>query len=194
MELLLATGNRHKTEEIRAILADLNFSWKSTSDWPNATEVSEGGATYEENALTKAKIWSDRTGLWTLADDSGLEVEALDGRPGVKSARYAEPGEDPITKLLGELEGVAAENRTARFVCICCLVSPEGEVFQERGELSGSIARERKGDGGFGYDPVFIPDDYSGLHLAELPTDIKNRISHRANALAAMRPHLRPLL
>ncbi len=193
VELLLATGNRHKLDEIQAILADLPFVWKSTQDWPNATEVSEDGDTYDRNALLKAKIWSERSGLWTLADDSGLEVDALDGRPGVRSARYAGPGEDQIDKLLGELRGVAPDARTARFVCTCCLVSPDGDAFSEHGELRGRIALERKGDGGFGYDPVFVPDEYGGLHLAELPADIKNRISHRARALAALRPKLNEL-
>lgn len=194
MDLLIATGNRHKVGEISAILDGLPVAWRTTAEWPNATEVSEPGDTYEVNATIKAVVWSERTGLWTLSDDSGLEVQALGGRPGVRSARYAPYGECPMTKLLGELEGVPDADRAARFVCVACLASPEGKVVKTRGELPGRIAFAKKGAGGFGFDPVFIPDGYGGVHLAELPEAEKNRISHRARALALMRPHLSGLL
>jgi len=193
LELLIATGNRHKVREISAILAGLPISWRTTSDWPNATEVSEPGDTYEVNATIKAVIWSERTGLWTLSDDSGLEVDALNGRPGVRSARYAAYGQSPIKKLLGELDGVPAEKRGARFVCVACLSSPDGRAIKTRGELHGRIGHEERGVGGFGFDPVFVPRDHAGRHLAELPEDAKNAISHRALALGKMRPHLEKL-
>ncbi len=194
MEILLATGNRHKVQEIQAILSTLPFTWRTTSDWPNATEVSEFGSTYEENAILKARTWSERTEMWTLSDDSGIEVEALKGRPGLRSARYAKYGEDPIVKMLGELENVPESGRKARFVCVACLSAPHGEVYTTTGILNGRIGFEPRGQLGFGYDPIFIPEGYEGQHLAELSTSIKNNISHRSRALRQLEPHFKVLL
>lgn len=194
MDLLIATGNAHKVQEIAAILADVAVTWRSTREWPDLPEVVEHGSTYAENAALKALEWARRTGLATLADDSGLEVAALDGRPGLYSARYAAAGESPLDKLLGELAGVPAERRAARFVCHAVLATPSGVVAHTQGTLEGRIGFDKRGAGGFGFDPVFVPEGFEGLHLAELPETTKNAISHRARACAALRPTLERLL
>lgn len=195
MNLLLATGNRHKIREISQILFDLHFIWRTTAEWPDTTTiVQETGKTYEENARLKALAWCDRSGLWTLADDSGLEVDALDGRPGVRSARYAHTPHAANEKLLAELRDIPEDERTARFVCVACLASPSGEISAKRGTLEGHIAFGPRGEHGFGYDPVFVPKGFNGKHLAEMGAEEKNRISHRARALKGLRPHLERLL
>jgi XTP/dITP diphosphohydrolase len=192
MDLVLATRNKGKISEIGDILVDVPLTLRSLAEWPNFEEVDESGSSYSENARIKAQAAANHVGLWCLADDSGLEVDALQGRPGVHSARYAGPDEYPIAKLLNEMRGIAEERRTARFVCVVCVCGPNGEVMEGRGMMEGRIALERRGDGGFGYDPVFIPQG-DHRHLAEISKAEKNRISHRAHALAAVRDELMKL-
>lgn len=187
-DLLIATGNAHKVGEIQAILPDLPVTWHTTREFA-AMEVVEDGPDYRANALIKARAWALQTGLSTIADDSGLEVEALDGRPGLYSARYAGPGENPITKLLSEMDSVPEAKRAARFVCAACLCSPNGEAFFAEGELRGAIAFAPAGTGGFGFDPVFLPEaDPKKRCLAEYAEDEKNAISHRGRAFRVIRP------
>ncbi len=187
MILLIATRNKHKLEEIRAILGAPALALKSALDFPDIPDVVEDGATFEANAQKKAEALARATGLWTLADDSGLEVDALGGAPGVFSARYAgEPTDYAAnnSKLLRELAG--GKNRTARFRCVLALASPAGKVRFVDGRCEGRIIEDLRGAGGFGYDPLFIPDGFAQT-FAEMPTDAKNKISHRGRALAAAR-------
>jgi XTP/dITP diphosphohydrolase len=179
-KIVFATNNKHKLEEIRKI-ADNQLQILSLSDINCTGEIDETGATLEENALVKARYVKQRYGYDCLADDTGLEVEILEGTPGVFSARYAGEGchpEDNMQKLLSVLQGV--ENRNARFrTVIALLINAEEHLFE--GVVSGRITEEKRGDSGFGYDPIFIPEGYQQT-FAELGNDIKNRISHRAMA------------
>lgn len=187
MDLLLATRNRHKLDEIRAILGGPGVVWKSALDFPHLPDVVEDGATFEANAEKKARALAAATGCWALADDSGLEVGALGGAPGVFSARYAgEPTNHAANnaKLLQDLRGVT--NRTARFRCVLALASPDGRVRFAEGRCQGRIIEALRGAQGFGYDPLFVPDGFDQT-FAEMPADQKNTISHRARALAAAR-------
>lgn len=181
MIIYLATHNPHKLHEFAAILPCAEFR----ADDPDAEETEE---TFEGNALIKVRAIATRhAGAWCVADDSGLEVEALNGAPGVRSARYAgEPSNTPANNalLLRNLEGVA--DRRARFVCAIALVDPDGHEHVVRGECPGKIAAAPSGAGGFGYDPLFIPDGYT-QSFADLAEGEKNLISHRARALAAAR-------
>jgi XTP/dITP diphosphohydrolase len=180
---VLATANPHKTEEIRAILAPLGVE---LLDRPlDVPDVDETGDTLEANALLKARALVDATGRAAIADDTGLFVDALDGRPGVRSARFAGEAasyDDNVTKLLAELDGVS-EPRTARFVTVIAVAYPDGSAFSVEGELPGVITRVRAGDQGFGYDPVFMSDDADGRTLAQLTSQEKNDLSHRGRAL-----------
>jgi XTP/dITP diphosphohydrolase len=190
--ILLGTKNPHKIREITEILSELlsGFQLVTFRECP-FSDVPEEGATLEENALLKARTICAQTGMPVLAEDSGLEVEALGGAPGVRSARFAGEGKDDranIEKLLGLLEGVS--ERRARFRCVAVLVWPTGEELLSEGILWGQIARAPRGTGGFGYDPIFIPEGYDQT-LAELGLQIKNRISHRRRALEALMRHLR---
>lgn len=195
MNILIATGNPHKGAEIAAILSAIsNTTILTLADLPEALpEPIEDGATLEENAYIKAREIFEATGIPTLADDTGLEVEALNGAPGVYSARYA--GEDATyddncNRLLAELGESSA--REARFRTVICYVDQFRTLFSE-GVVEGEITMERRGDGGFGYDPLFLPAG-SDLTYAELSPDEKNRSSHRARALAAMAERLTPYL
>jgi XTP/dITP diphosphohydrolase len=195
MDLLVATRNAGKLHEIRLLLEGSGLRVLSVHDFPNLPEVEEDGDSFEANALKKARTMADLTGLLTLADDSGLEVEALGGLPGVRSSRYA--GEtagdaDNIHKLLAALAQVPRSDRRAAFRCVMALCRPAGECRFFSGRLQGFILPEERGDGGFGYDPVFLVPEY-GKTLAELPTEIKNRISHRGQALRQVVDHLRRL-
>lgn len=195
MKLLLGTGNRDKVREISAILAGSDVELVSLTDFPEIPEVVEDGETLEANARKKALLPARASGLWTLADDTGLEVDALDGAPGVYSARYA--GEDcsysdNVEKLLRELKGVKPPRRTAVFRCVMALASPEGEVRLREGRLPGVISESPAGSNGFGYDPVFLLPE-RGKTFAELSTEEKNRISHRGLALRAMAEVLKGL-
>ena len=171
------------------MLADLPIVVRSLAEFPGAPEVVEDGATYRENALKKARSAAKFTGIPALADDTGLEVDELGGQPGLYSARFAGEGctfQDNVRKLLHLLDGVPAERRGARFVCVIALVAPGGREKVVEGELRGRITDRQAGGGGFGYDPVFYVPEV-GRTLAELTADEKNRISHRGRALAKAR-------
>ncbi|MBR7120738.1 MAG: RdgB/HAM1 family non-canonical purine NTP pyrophosphatase [Lentisphaeria bacterium] len=179
--IVAATGNKHKLEEYAQLLADQNIQLKSLNDYPNYPEPEENGSSFKENAEIKALAASKYCDVPAFADDSGLEVEALDGRPGIHSSRYAATDAERIAKLLKELEG--KENRRARFVCVIAIAA-NGEVIETfEGEVTGTILEAPRGENGFGYDPVFQPDGFD-KSFAELTQEEKNRISHRANAYA----------
>jgi len=184
--LLLGTRNPGKVIEIVSILANSDWSFSSLQEFPNVGEAEENFATFAENAIAKAQFYASATGLCALADDSGLEVEALGGAPGVFSARYAgahASDADRRTLLLSELAKVGESNRRARFVAVVAIATPNGEILNiSEGTCSGTITFSPRGTGGFGYDPLFIPDGYAQT-FAELPDTIKNQISHRARAL-----------
>lgn len=186
--LLVATANAHKVEELRALLPDLSI--RSLLEMPSVPAVVEDGATFEENARKKAEEISRAFGVPVLADDSGLCVDALDGAPGVYSARYAE-GTDMkrYEKLLLALREVPVSARGARFVCVIALAIPGATTILVRGECLGAIDTAPKGELGFGYDPVFIVGA-GPRTMAELSMEEKNRISHRGRALELIRPHL----
>ncbi|HEX9882401.1 MAG TPA: XTP/dITP diphosphatase [Desulfobaccales bacterium] len=192
--LVMATRNPGKVRELRQILKDLGIKLLSLADFPELPEIPERGPTFAENAAAKAREVARLTGLPALADDSGLEVAALRGRPGVWSARYAQDrtapappsDEDNWRKLLEEMAGVPLEARGARFVCEIALALPDGRLFKAHGECAGRIALTPQGEQGFGYDPVFALPEY-GRTMAELGPRVKNRLSHRARALAALK-------
>jgi XTP/dITP diphosphohydrolase len=187
-ELLVATGNKGKLAEIGRILDGCVERLYSLADFPDIPPVTEDGATFEANARKKAMTAALATGIPVLADDSGLVVDALGGRPGVFSARFAGEGSsdaDNNEMLLRELAGVAGEKRTASFRCAVALCFPDGSCRVFQGELNGVVLDSPRGDGGFGYDPLFLVPDY-GKTLAELDMDIKNRISHRGKALKSL--------
>lgn len=188
--LLLGTHNAGKRREWRALLVGLDVEILLPADVGLALDVKETGTTYTENALLKARTYAAASALPTLADDSGLEVDALDGAPGIRSARYT-LGSDRVRyrALLKALEGVPAPERTARFRCIAALVLPDDREFTTEGVCEGVIATEPAGDGGFGYDPIFYVPSQEGT-MAELSAETKNRISHRARAAQALRPIL----
>jgi XTP/dITP diphosphohydrolase len=188
-ELVLATRNRHKGEELAALLGDLGIRIRTLDEFPQAPDVVEDGATCEANAVKKARAIANATGLPAVADDTGLEVDALGGRPGVYAARYAGEAatyEDNCRKLLRELTGVPPERRTARFVTVAAVAFPEDGVQVAQGALEGLIAESPTGTQGFGYDPVFFVPQM-GKTLAQLSAEQKNRISHRAKAFAKIR-------
>lgn len=194
MKILIATGNAHKVGEIRAILPDLPVQWLSTAEVQPDLDPVEDAPDYAGNALIKARAWARATGLAVVADDSGLEVDALGGRPGIHSARYAPTNDERIAKLLGELEGVGPPARGARFVCAAALVLPDGREVVREGELRGAIALARSGEGGFGYDPVFLPEGAGSRSLAEHSDAEKNAISHRGRAFRALAGDIRAAL
>lgn len=193
-ELLIATKNVGKIKELEELLADAPIRLRSLNDFPKAFEPEETGSTFAANAVLKARSYALQTGLWALGDDSGLEVEALGGAPGVLSARYAGTGAtdaERIEKLLKELSKVREENRRARFVCAAAIARATGEIeFVAEGVCSGSIALAASGANGFGYDPVFVPDGFSETFGA-LSNNIKQQISHRARASQKIIQYLR---
>jgi XTP/dITP diphosphohydrolase len=199
--LVMATRNPGKVRELKKLLQDAGITLLSLADFPEIPEIPEDGATFKENAATKAQAVARLTGFPALADDSGLAVDALGGAPGVFSARYAQdltaphpPGDaDNWRKLLEEMRDVPLDKRSARFVCEIALAWPDGRLFRAHGECEGAIALAPQGDHGFGYDPVFWVPEYSAT-MAELSPDIKNQISHRARALAACRDLLASVL
>lgn len=195
--ILLGTRNRHKEEEIRAILASPLPVLCALQDFPHLPEkIEEAGATYEENAAEKALYYAHVSGLPTLTDDSGLEVDFLQGEPGILSARFLGSGvpySRRNSEILERLRLAQGYQRTARFVCAVALATPEGTVSTRRGVLEGYIANEARGKHGFGYDPIFLVPQY-GKTLAELKPEIKNRISHRARALQEIRPLLEDMV
>lgn len=191
-ELLVATGNAGKVKELGALLEGTGVWLYSLRDFPGLPPVLEDGSTFEENAVKKAQSACAATGLPVIADDSGLLVAALGGRPGVYSARYAGEGcsdEANNLQLVGELAGTPQNLRTAAFRCVIALCLPDRECRTFTGELQGVILEAAAGSGGFGYDPLFMIPEY-GMTLAELPLEIKNRISHRGRAFAALKQYL----
>ena len=179
--IVAATGNAHKLDEYRQLLDGQDVELRSLRDSPGYQEPEENGSTFKENASIKALAASKHCNALAFADDSGLEVEALDGRPGIHSSRYAPTDTERIAKLLEEMKGQS--NRRARFVCVIA-IAVNGEVIETfEGEVKGTILDSPRGENGFGYDPIFQPDGFE-KSFAELSQDEKNRISHRANAYA----------
>jgi len=195
-QLLVATNNGGKIRELKELFADLPFSLRSLSEFPEVTEVEETGATFTENAVLKAYGYALQTKLRALADDSGLEVEALGNAPGVFSARYA--GEntgyaEKIEKLLFELGETQDKKRRARFVCVMAIADETGKIkFKADGICNGIIAVTASGNNGFGYDPIFIPDGFAQT-LGELSAETKQKISHRAQAAKKIIRYLRDI-
>lgn len=184
-KILIATRNQGKVDEIRDLVKRLPILFLSLADVGAIPDIVEDGKTFEENALRKARIISRSTGMVTLADDSGLCIDALKGRPGVLSARYAGEGatdEEKCRAILSEMQGVPDDVRSARFVCVIALVEPDGEEQVFRGVCEGRIIRELRGTGGFGYDPIFYYEEAGGT-FAEMDRQWKNRVSHRGRAL-----------
>ena len=194
-ELVLATRNRHKGEELVALLGDLGIRIRTLEEFPDSPDVVEDGETCEANAIKKAMAIAAATGLPAVADDTGLEVDALGGRPGVYAARYAGEAatyEDNCKKLLHELAGVPHERRTARFITVAAIALPWNGVQIATGQLKGFIAEEPAGSRGFGYDPVFFVQEV-GKTLAEMSANEKNRISHRAKAFIQAKELIRSM-
>ncbi len=195
MKLLVATGNQGKLKEIRSLLEGSPIEIVGLGQLVDPPEVIEDGDTFTANARKKSQEMAQFSGYLTLADDSGLVVDALDGAPGVYSARYAgEQGDDAANniKLLDELQEVTDEKRQAAFHCVVALAWPDGRCEAYDGQVSGLIMRKERGTGGFGYDPLFMVPEY-GKTMAELPLEIKNRISHRGTALRKVIPLLQEL-
>lgn len=191
-KIIFATGNEGKMREVRMILGDLGIQAISMKEAGVTAEADENGRTFEENAIIKAKEIMEKTGEIVLADDSGLEVDALGGEPGIYSARYM--GYDTSyhiknNSLIERLEGKTGEERSARFVCAIAACFPDGRVLTTRGTMEGQIGYEEKGENGFGYDPVFYLPEYQ-CYSAELPLEEKNKLSHRGKALRLMKEAL----
>ncbi len=185
-QLIIATGNQGKVKELKKLLAHLSFEILSLKDLPNMPKIIESGTTFKENAAIKAVAVSKYTQGIIIADDSGLEVDALGGEPGVYSARYAGEGARDAAnnaKLLESLQGIPLFQRTAHFCCTIAIVIPGQEMILVEGYCNGLIAKEPRGDGGFGYDPLFVALGYDKT-FAELPLEVKNKISHRSKAMA----------
>ena len=186
--MIFATTNEGKMKEIRMIMADLGMEILSLKDLGIKVDIEENGTTFEENAIIKAKAICEMTGEMVLADDSGLEVDYMDKAPGVYSARFL--GEDTSytvknNYIIDKLAQAKGEERSARFVCVIACAFPDGKVITTRGTIEGQIGYEEKGENGFGYDPIFFLPE-RGCTTAELPTEEKNKISHRGRALTAM--------
>lgn len=189
-KLLLATGNRKKVAEMEKLLQGIPFRLVSLQDFSDVKEVEEDGQTFRENAEKKALGFSRQTGVLTLAEDSGLCVEALEGSPGVYSARFAGPGKDDIQnceKVLRLMEKLPDNCRGASFISAVALATPGRIVGVVEGEVRGGIAREMRGKGGFGYDPIFLYGPYEGKTFGEVSQEMKDRVSHRAEALRKAR-------
>ncbi len=194
--VLVATHNQGKIAEFKDMMQDLALDWLGLAEAGVSFDVEETGKTLEENAILKGSAYATATGLLTLADDSGLEVDALDGQPGVYTGRYGGPGltqQQRYELLLENLVGVPWEERTARFRCVISLFGPDGLIGTAVGTCEGIIATEPVGTGGFGYDPVFYLPDW-GKTMAQLPPSTKHTISHRGQAVAAIAPLLRRTL
>ncbi|HXF63278.1 MAG TPA: XTP/dITP diphosphatase [Caldilineaceae bacterium] len=195
-KLLVATHNQGKIREYQALLADLPLTVTSLKDEGVTLDVEETGATFAENAILKARSYAALTGLWTWSDDSGLEVDGLNGRPGVYSARYGGPGltdQERYRRVLTELAATPRERWRARFRCVVAIALPGGQVYTTEGTLEGQITDSPRGEHGFGYDPIFYLPAL-GATLAELPPELKNRISHRGQATRAAKELLHRLL
>ena len=191
-KIIFATGNEGKMKEVRMILEDLGLPVLSLKDAGITADVEENGTTFEENAQIKAKAIMELTGALVLADDSGLEVDALNKEPGIYSARYM--GHDTSyhiknQNIIDRLEGKVGEERSARFVCAIAAAFPDGRVLITRGTMEGQIGYEEKGENGFGYDPIFYLPEYQ-CYSAELSLEEKNKLSHRGKALRLMKERL----
>jgi XTP/dITP diphosphohydrolase len=199
-KILLATTNKGKFAELSAML-DADVQWVNLSDFKGIGEIKEYGQTFAENARKKALGYAKETGLWTIADDSGLVIDALGGQPGVKSARFSGAKDKErtlidhknIAKVLKLLEGVPKEKRTAKFVCCLCLAGADKVLIETQGSLEGLIIDRETGTNGFGYDPIFFVPKLNKT-VAQMNADEKNAISHRGNAIRKLRPLLNELL
>ena len=188
-KIVFATTNAGKIKEIKEILSDFDVEVASMKEMNITADIEENGATFEENSLIKARAVSKLTGLPALADDSGLEVDYLNGEPGIYSARYLGRDTDYDYKnnyIIDKLKEAKGEERSARFVCVISLVLPDGREFVKKGVMEGRIGYEIKGENGFGYDPIFFLPEY-GKTSAEISAEEKNKISHRGKALSAMK-------
>lgn len=188
-DILIATKNKGKAKDFESIFGPLGYTVKTLDDVASHLDVEETGSTFEENAILKAEALANELNTIVIADDSGLEVDALNGEPGIYSARYAGEAKSDdanMDKLLANLEGVSAEERTARFVCAIALAQPGKETVTYRGTCEGLIAKERRGDYGFGYDPIFFVPEQNKM-MAELTPEQKSAISHRGNAIQKLR-------
>ncbi|MDE2060690.1 MAG: RdgB/HAM1 family non-canonical purine NTP pyrophosphatase [candidate division NC10 bacterium] len=195
MQLVLATANAGKIREIVTILSELRISFLSLASLHGYIPPVESGATYAENAAAKAQAVAAFSGCWALADDSGIEVEALGGQPGAHSGRYLGLTATDLERnqrILELLKGIPLVRRRARFQCVAAVAGPGGELTLSHGSCDGIIAESLSGNSGFGYDPIFIVPDL-GVTMASLPPEVKNRISHRARALENMKPYLQRL-
>ena len=186
MKLLVATTNRGKISEVTGLLSDTDITLLSLNEYPDMPDVIEDGSTFLENALKKARSAASYSGQAALADDSGLVVDALDGKPGVLSARFGPTSEARNRKLLSMLESIPDSRRTARFICALAFVRPDGFEWTTEGVCEGIITREPRGGQGFGYDPVFNYEAF-GKTFAELSREEKNEVSHRGQALRAFK-------
>ncbi len=195
--VLIATQNEHKRREILDIVKGVpGVSFLGIEDFPFQPTVEESGASFRENAILKASALARACNTWAMADDSGLEIDALDGRPGVYSSRYSGPGatdKKNIQQVLSELKDVPKEKRTARFVCAIAFAGPRHVFFVVKGRCDGVITRRSRGDGGFGYDPIFYLPEYQQT-FAELSASHKNTVSHRARALKQFKERIQPLI
>jgi XTP/dITP diphosphohydrolase len=196
VRIVLATRNKHKVEELQRILAPYDVQLLSLADYPQVADVAETGATFVENALTKAHAVARATGLVAIADDSGLAVDALNGMPGVLSARWAGRQRDDVANLrlvLDQLDDVPDERRSAAFVCAAAGAAPDGREVVAEGRMAGTIVRAPRGANGFGYDPIFVPVG-SDRTNAELSGEEKDAISHRGAAFRALAPKIAELV
>lgn len=187
--MIFATGNMGKMKEIKAILGDIGEEILSMKEAGIDMDIVEDGSTFEENAIIKAKAVMERTGKLALADDSGLEIDALNKEPGIYSARYMgedTPYEIKNSNLIERMKGVKGKDRSARFVCVIAAAFPDGEIITTRGTIEGVIAEELAGENGFGYDPIVYVPEY-GMTTGQMDPDAKNAISHRGKALTAMK-------
>ena len=201
-KILVATTNPGKMAELSAML-DADVQWLSLADFPDVAEVEEDGATFAENARKKATGYARATGLWIIADDSGLVIDALNGAPGIHSARFSGEKKGPsdrtlidesnIEKVLKLMKDTPAKKRTARFVCNLCAASPEEILIETTGSIEGVIATEKQGQNGFGYDPIFYIPNLAKT-AAQIDAAEKNKISHRAKAIMKLKPQLAKLL
>jgi len=196
--LLIATSNMGKAKEISEALKNFNLEIKTLKDFPNIAPPQETGNTFFENAYLKAKYYAEKTGLLSLADDSGLEVDILNGAPGIYSSRFAGENasdEENNKKLLELLKDVSLEKRKARFVCVIVVYHPSGKYIKSEGIWEGLIGFEPRGSHGFGYDPIFLVSEYNYKKTAaELPIEEKNKLSHRGKALAKLKDILAEFL
>jgi len=189
MDIVLATKNKGKVKELERLLADLHINILPMSDFPEVGEIEESGETFEENALIKAREVANITGYIAMADDSGLAVDALDGKPGVYSARYAGEGagdEANNRKLIEDMNELSLDKRSAAFICFMAVVDPSGKSITTSGRCEGIVRDVPSGRGGFGYDPLFYVEEY-GCTMAELSPEVKNSISHRGRAVAELK-------